>query len=54
MVSYRCKNCDYRFSPKDKTKTDIPKICPYCNRKETLEKEKTANEILNEVTGSEN
>lgn len=42
MVRYFCKNCNYRC--------DLKKFqeCPYCG-KETLEKEKNASELLEEI-----
>ncbi len=50
MVRFYCENCKYSFAPKDKGKSLPPKICPYCNRRETVVPEKTAQELLNEFT----
>jgi len=50
MVKFRCDNCGYSFAPKDKAKTEPPKICPYCNRRDMVVKEKSAQELINEFT----
>ena len=42
MVKFLCKNCSYRFESKSASD------CPYCG-KESVEKEKSAEEILDEV-----
>ncbi|MGV8151962.1 MAG: hypothetical protein ACP5OG_02685 [Candidatus Nanoarchaeia archaeon] len=42
MVVYICKHCRFRFNANN------PKDCPYCGRN-TLEREKTATELLDEV-----
>ncbi len=42
-----CTNCDYKFTPKKADK--MPENCPYCNTPESLEKEKTAQDLLDEV-----
>ena len=46
-----CTNCGYKFMPKDPGK--IPENCPYCNKPETLEKAKTAQDLIDEVGSSE-
>lgn len=43
MAKFVCTKCNYRF---DSGK--IEKVCPYCND-QTLEKEKSASELLDEV-----
>jgi len=43
MVKLVCTNCNYKFEAQEK-----PKTCPYCN-KETIEYEKSASDLLNEV-----
>ncbi|MAG15711.1 hypothetical protein CMO88_01475 [Candidatus Woesearchaeota archaeon] len=45
---YQCNNCKYRFSPKSAEK--VPKNCPYCNKPETLEQVKSAQDYLEEVS----
>jgi len=45
MVNFICTKCKYRFGS-----TRNPDACPYCNDS-TLEKEKSASELLDEVTG---
>ncbi len=42
MARYICAACNFRFESAG------PKECPYCGRT-TLEKEKSAEELLNEV-----
>lgn len=42
MVKFLCKNCNYRFE------SEHAFDCPYCG-KESIEKEKTAEELLIEV-----
>ena len=44
MVKYVCKNCNYRFE------SEQAHNCPYCDREDTIEKEKSASEILEEVS----
>jgi len=43
MEDFICKNCKYRFKSSGE-----PKTCPYCD-KESVEKEKSASEIVNEI-----
>jgi rRNA maturation endonuclease Nob1 len=45
-----CRYCQYRFETK---RTSIPKLCPYCGQKGTLEKEKDADSLLHEVEEDE-
>ena len=51
MAKFICENCRYSFAPKGDNKAVPPKICPYCNRRETVVLEKTAQELLNEFGG---
>jgi len=43
MVMWICTHCKFRFN------SDNPKECPYCGKERTLEKEKSAGELLDEV-----
>lgn len=45
--NYSCSNCGYKFIPKNPAK--VPETCPYCNKPETLERVKSAQDYLNEV-----
>lgn len=45
--NYSCNNCGYKFTPKNPTK--VPENCPYCNKPETLERVKSAQDYLNDV-----
>ncbi|MBS3132582.1 hypothetical protein J4470_00435 [Candidatus Woesearchaeota archaeon] len=45
---YQCSNCNYRFTPKSAEK--IPETCPYCNKPETLERVKGAQDYLDEIS----
>lgn len=47
-ASYQCSNCNYRFTPK--TPEKVPENCPYCNKPETLERVKGAQDYLDEVS----
>ena len=49
MAKFYCENCGYSFRPKDKARQEPPKTCPYCNRSETLIREKTSAELLDEL-----
>jgi predicted RNA-binding Zn-ribbon protein involved in translation (DUF1610 family) len=42
MVKFLCKNCNYRFE------SERVFDCPYCGE-DSIEKEKTAEELLDEV-----
>lgn len=44
MQGLVCMNCGYRFE------SDQKKSCPYCNSNH-VDKEKSAEELLNEVSG---
>ena len=48
-VSYQCGNCGYRITPKQPGK--VPDKCPYCNKPETLEPVKSAQDYLDEASG---
>ena len=48
MVKFICENCRYSFSPKSKDNLIPPKICPYCNRRDAVVLEKTAQELLDD------
>lgn len=39
-----CKNCGYRFES-----DSIPEICPYCGSKNSINKEVSAQDLLEEV-----
>ena len=43
MVKYRCKQCNYTFVIESR---EMPKICPNCGEKSSLDKERSAQEIL--------
>ena len=45
MESYICANCKFKFKA-----SKMPSTCPYCGKK-TVEKEKMANELVNEIEG---
>lgn len=44
MGKVRCKKCGFHYET-DK----IPKLCPNCGEEKSIEKEKTAREILDEI-----
>ncbi|MBS3091783.1 hypothetical protein J4466_00010 [Candidatus Pacearchaeota archaeon] len=45
MTNFRCKRCNYQFSMQiDK----LPRSCPNCGEKETVLKEQTAQDMLEE------
>ncbi|MDD5086424.1 MAG: hypothetical protein PHV16_01600 [Candidatus Nanoarchaeia archaeon] len=46
MIKLRCKECNYRFTPK---KSVMPRICPFCGKEGTLEKVKPMQQIIDEV-----
>jgi len=50
MVKFYCTDCGYSFSPRNKDKEVVPSSCPYCNKKDTLQKEKTSSELLTEFS----
>jgi len=43
MVRFVCKNCNYRFESGEGFE------CPYCGQEESIEKEQSAGELLQEV-----
>jgi phage FluMu protein Com len=46
-MRYRCRNCNYLYELKEGKR--VPKKCPYCSKDESLEKVKSAQELLDEV-----
>ena len=50
MPKFYCEKCGYSFVPRGKDQVNPPKSCPYCNAKESVVKEKTAHELLDEFT----
>ncbi|HOI18376.1 MAG TPA: hypothetical protein PLX15_00750 [Candidatus Woesearchaeota archaeon] len=40
-----CTFCGYHF---ENRKEEVPKICPYCGRNDTLEQEKSVQKFLDE------
>ncbi len=46
MVRFNCKRCRYNF---ELHVDRIPKFCPYCGTENSVEKEKSAEEILDLV-----
>ncbi|MBS3080918.1 hypothetical protein J4221_05580 [Candidatus Pacearchaeota archaeon] len=44
-MAFICKRCSFRFESKN------VKECPYCGRREGIEREKNASELLEEVEG---
>jgi DNA-directed RNA polymerase subunit RPC12/RpoP len=46
MTSFQCTNCKYKFELKAER---TPRNCPYCGKINTVVKEKSAGEILNEI-----
>ena len=46
LASYKCTACNYKF---ESTTYKLNKMCPFCSRKDTVEKVKTASEILKEI-----
>ena len=47
--SYQCSHCNYKFSPKNPDK--VPQNCPYCNKPETIEPVKSAQDYIDEISG---
>ena len=47
-TTYYCTNCGYKFNPRNPAK--VPSICPYCNKPDTVEKVKDAQDLLDEVS----
>jgi DNA-directed RNA polymerase subunit RPC12/RpoP len=48
MTRYICTSCNYRFEPK--SGKGVPKVCPYCGKRESVIEEQGAQEILDEVS----
>jgi predicted Zn-ribbon and HTH transcriptional regulator len=46
---FHCSNCGYKFLPKNPE--SIPENCPYCNKPETLERAKSAQDMLDDLGG---
>ena len=46
--TFYCTNCGYKFTPKNPE--SLPENCPYCNKPETLEKVKSAQDYLDETS----
>lgn len=44
-MAFICKNCNFRFEARAISE------CPYCGKKEHIEKEKNASELLDEIQG---
>jgi rubrerythrin len=44
MDDYVCLNCRYRFKAGEK-----PKACPWCSKSGSVEQERSAEDIVNEV-----
>jgi rubrerythrin len=44
MVKFQCRFCGYSLE-----KDLNPKNCPYCSKKDALEKEENAEELLSEI-----
>ena len=49
-MKFVCKNCNYQF---ESTTRDEKNICPYCGKKEAVEPEKSASDLLSEVDNFE-
>lgn len=47
MTTFICSQCSYRF---DSEIERIPKRCPYCGKANCVRKEKSAEELVKEVT----
>ena len=45
MEKYICANCKFKFKA-----SKMPPTCPYCNKR-TVEQEKMADELVNEIEG---
>ena len=45
MARLVCDSCGYKMAEKGK----IPQRCPYCSREGTMKKEKSAQDLLEEV-----
>ncbi|MBS3090507.1 hypothetical protein J4433_01930 [Candidatus Pacearchaeota archaeon] len=47
MTTFICTQCRYRF---DSESEKIPKKCPYCGRMNCVKKEKSAEDLVKEVS----
>jgi rubrerythrin len=48
MTKYKCKNCSYTFLLKEGKR--LPNKCPYCSKEGALEKLKSAQQLIDEIT----
>ncbi len=48
-IKYQCSNCQYKFSPRNPHK--VPTVCPYCNVQDTLDRIKSAQDLVDEAVG---
>ncbi|MEK6887166.1 MAG: hypothetical protein AABW88_05025 [Nanoarchaeota archaeon] len=48
MAKFICESCRYSFNPKGADKIVPPRICPYCNRRESVVLEKSAQDLIDE------
>lgn len=44
-MAYICKNCNFKFDAR------FVSDCPYCGKEDSIEKEKNASELLEEING---
>ena len=49
MTRYICSACNYRFEPKG-DKKGKPSVCPYCGKRGSVEEERKAQQILDDVS----
>jgi len=47
MTSFQCNNCKYRFELKGER---TPRNCPYCGKIGTVVRERSAEELLKDVS----
>jgi DNA-directed RNA polymerase subunit RPC12/RpoP len=47
MTTFICSQCNYRF---DAETEKIPKRCPYCGKANCVRKEKSAEDLVDEVS----
>jgi rubrerythrin len=45
MTKFRCKRCNYQFQ---REAGDFPKSCPNCGETNSIRKEQSAEELLND------
>jgi len=36
MPTFHCNRCGFKFTPKSKTRTAPPRICPSCSKENTM------------------